>query len=205
MGPEQMLLTQTDHGQGDFFRNVPNSLLVHPSFQGWTSSSSLFPKDLPFFCSLISFKYDMISSKKETQNVSSFINEEYVLFEYRTLNLNSNISAVVKANFTMQKKNGIYEGTVQYVLSVNSNSNEEIIVDIEDPLKSNDLKNETKKYKNRVATTHSFLSENYINQGFYQLLSPQTIFFRVSDLYFLLIPGWLRTRFIHIYFPSDHQ
>jgi hypothetical protein len=200
-----MLLTQTDHGQSGFFKNVPNSLLIHPRFQGWTSSSSLFVKDLPFFCSLISFKFDMISSKKETLNVSSFIGEEYVLFEYRTLTLNANISVVVRANFVMVKKDGIYQGTVRYILSVNSIDTDEVVVDIIDPLENNEINNEDQKYKNRVATSHSFLSENHISQGFYQLLSPQTIFFRVSTLYMFLTPGTLRTRFFRIHFPPYNQ
>jgi hypothetical protein len=180
LGPEQTVLAPSDRGQPQYFRDLPQNMLIHPRFPGFDSNVLYFPAGLPFTCSMFVFRFDLISSKHRVFNNPTELNQEYTLFEYETISLTENFKVEVRALFVLSSSDSeVFNGKITYTLIINSKEINSISLEINDP---NNTGKKT-RYLNYAQTRPPLLNERLLKLGFYQVISPLTIMLRViTDL-----------------------
>ena len=103
--------------------------------------------------------------------------DEFTLLEYHTTNLSSNIKAKIKAKLDLQKDEfDIFSGKIKYSLELNSSDSTVIDIHVRSPFAANGIREHT----NLAGAKDAFLTTNLLEQGFYQVMSPQTLFLRVG-------------------------
>jgi hypothetical protein len=178
LGPEETILAAIKKGQSAYFKDLPQTMLIHPRFRGFSSNTLSFPEDLPFACSLVVLRFDIISSKlmDNTTGKTTF-QQKFQVFEYKTLNFHSNINAKIYAKIDLTLNDfGHFIGKIKYQLFINNLHSGEIIIDAKDPESEYD----SKTHKNKAKLNQNVLNHRLKNEGFYQVLSPQTLIFRVG-------------------------
>jgi hypothetical protein len=191
LGPEETVLAATQNNRGNFFREVPQTMLIHPRFGGFSSNILSFPENLPFVCSLVVLRFDIISSKlRDSITDPTTFNKKFQLLEYQTVNLESNINAKVNAELELTLNQlGHFTGKIKYELLINDSHLSDITIDVKDSENNFD----SKTHLNKVKWNKNTLNHRFEREGFYQVLSPQTLVFRVSAIY-CLTSGWIRKR-----------
>ena len=171
IGRQGTTLGQTKHTTTAFFENIPKTLLLHPKFPGWETSTLDFSEDLPFMCLLVVLGFEAICSAKEGPNL-----QEFTLMQFKSLNLTNNISLKLKAELDLTSSgDSQYFGTLTFWLLMNQVESFRISVKVKtinDVLNPEDLTNFS-----GVKSAH--LSNRFESRGFYQVLSSQTLFIRV--------------------------
>jgi hypothetical protein len=191
LGPEETVLAAIQKNKGKFFKEVPQTTLIHPRFGGFSSNILSFPENLPFVCSLVVLKFDIISSKLlDSVTDPTTFNQKFQLFEYQTVNLNSNINAKVNAEIELTLDElGHFTGKIKYELLINDSHSNDVTIDVKDPENNFD----SKTHLNKAKLNQNALNYRFEREGFYQVLSPQTLIFRVSAIH-CLTEGWVRKR-----------
>jgi hypothetical protein len=183
LGPEQSILTPTPRGQHPFFKDLPQSLLIHPRFPGFSSNVFSFPANLPFACSLMVLKFNLISNKMINKSeIFTEFSQKFTLLEFQTIDLGRNLKCKINAFVELTiNEFGFFIGRITYSILVNDDNSKMTSITIEVKGPGNNY--DPKTHVNRIGNNYD-LNQRFINQGFYQVLSPQTLFFRVSQMNF---------------------
>jgi hypothetical protein len=191
LGPEETVLAAIQKNKGNFFKEVPQTMLIHPRFGGFSSNILSFPENLPFVCSLVVFRFDIISSKfKDNITDPTTFKQKFQLLEYQTVNLNSNINAKINAEVDLTlNKFKHFTGKIKYELLINDSDSSNIKMDVKEPKNKYD----SKTHINKAKLNQNALNHRFEHEGFYQVLSPQTLIFRVGAVH-CLTEGWVRKR-----------
>ena len=183
-GNLQTLITSVNEensGNSFFFDQVPTSLLIHPRLQGWKSSNLKWPKGVPVISFTFNLKFDVISTLVKNTGNNIQIDQEYLLFEFSSIDLIYAHKFQIFVLINLSSVNdSTFEGNLKYTLKfydkdglVDSKTiNISIEVSSKDPGE--------KKILNYSKERNPFFTTRYINLGFYQVLSPQSLVFRVS-------------------------
>ena len=158
------------------------SLLSDPRFPGWEVADTLPSKGRPAACSLFVLRFDAISSLRHSTSASATnaVLKTFSLLEYRRLGLSSDFAVGLRVDLDLMSVGaGVFEGSVLYTLVVDSAEVSSLrIAVVEDPTSPD--------YVNRAGQVEPHLTQRQMNKGVYQLLSAQTIFFRVGEITVLI-------------------